>query len=100
MLAVFEHVTPERLVSLVSDIRRVLTPGGLYVLTTPAKWTDALLRHMARAGLVSSEEIDDHKAQYTHPEIAAVLTAAGFAANHQRFGYFQGYLNLWATARK
>jgi len=36
MLAVFEHIEPERLVKLVADIRRVLRPGGMYILTTPA----------------------------------------------------------------
>src|SRR5690606_40303587 len=40
MLAVFEHVDPDRLLSLLVEIRRVLKPGGVYILTTPTPWAD------------------------------------------------------------
>src|SRR5207248_674913 len=43
MLAVFEHIEPRPLARLLAEVRRVLRPGGLYVMTTPAHWTGPLL---------------------------------------------------------
>src|ERR1700693_537150 len=54
MLAVFEHIAMDRLVLLLSEIRRVLKPGGLYIATTPAHWTGGLLKALATTHLVSS----------------------------------------------
>src|ERR1700674_1937809 len=46
MLAVFEHLETAALRRLLEEIHRVLRPGGLYVLTTPASWTEGLLKLM------------------------------------------------------
>jgi SAM-dependent methyltransferase len=100
MLAVFEHIEPERLVPLVADIRRVLRPGGRYILTTPAAWTDGLLRAMARLHLVSPMLVAEHKDAYTHAKIARILQRGGFDAGELQFGYFELYMNIWATATK
>jgi SAM-dependent methyltransferase len=100
MLAVFEHITPERLVPLVAEIRRILKPGGLYVLTTPAVWTDAVLRALARLRLVDPVMIDEHKDAYSHATISAILQRGGFTRDQIRFGYFELFMNVWATARK
>lgn len=53
MLAVFEHIESKRLVELLGEIYRILKPGGMYIMTTPAFWTDSLLRFMAKLRLVS-----------------------------------------------
>lgn len=100
MLAVFEHIDHGPLVNLLREIRRVLKPGGCYIATTPAAWSDGILRVMARTGLVSSEEIDEHKDAYTHAKIAAILQEAGFAPGECEAGYFECFLNLWVRARK
>lgn len=100
MLAVFEHIEPPILRQTLREIRRVLRPGGLYVLTTPAGWADGILRTMARIGLVSSEEIDEHQDRYDHRKIAALLADGGFDREAMRFGSFELGMNLWATARK
>lgn len=100
MLAVFEHVEPQALSRLVAEIRRVLKPGGLYVLTTPAHWTDWLLKLLGRLRLVSHEEIDEHKGSYRHSAIRSYLEGAGFAADRIRTGYFEAGMNTWATAAK
>lgn len=65
MLAVIEHIEPERLDGIIGEVRRILKSGGLLIITTPASWTDGLLRFMARLHLVSRTEIDEHKAAYT-----------------------------------
>ena len=100
MLAVFEHIAPQRLAPLTRDVFRVLKPGGMLILTTPAHWTAGLLRLLARLRLVSHEEIDEHKDAYSHGEIVPVLTAAGFDESEIQYGSFELGLNLWVTARK
>lgn len=98
MLAVFEHIDPEFLTPLLKEIRRVLRPGGRLVLTTPAGWTDRILRGLARVGLVSAEEIEEHKGAYDHAAIATHLERAGFDREGLSFGTFEFRMNLWATA--
>lgn len=100
MLAVFEHIEPELLPELLSEIHRVLKPGGMYLLTTPAVWTDGLLRVLAKLRLVSPVEIEEHKDAYTHPRIGDLLVRGGFDRAGMKFGYFEVFLNLWATATK
>lgn len=98
MLAVVEHLDPASLEVLLADVRRVLRPGGRLVVTTPASWSDGLLRLMARLSLVSAEEIDEHVFAYTQPLLGWYFGRAGFARDRVRFGYFEAWLNLWATA--
>jgi SAM-dependent methyltransferase len=99
MLAVFEHIAPHRLVELLTEVRRVLQPGGVYVMTTPAAWTGWLLALMARLRLVSHDEIDEHKGSYSQREIRATMEAAGFQSGRIRTGYFEVFANNWAAAR-
>ncbi len=56
MLAVIEHIEPNRMAKLLKEIYRILIPGGMYILTTPAAWTDNLLRLMAKLRIVSSNQ--------------------------------------------
>jgi ubiquinone/menaquinone biosynthesis C-methylase UbiE len=100
MLAVFEHIEPERLVTILQDVYRVLKPNGTYILTTPSKWADGLLRCMAKLKLVSSVEIEEHKDLYTPAKIRSILGQANFSEAKLRFGYFEIFLNIWATATK
>jgi SAM-dependent methyltransferase len=100
MLAVIEHIEPHRLKPLFAEVYRILKPGGVYILTTPAPWTDGLLRIMARLKLVSSMEIDEHKDAYDRSSILAMLAVGGFREENLRGGYFELGLNVWAAATK
>jgi SAM-dependent methyltransferase len=100
LLAVIEHLSPNSLVELFRECHRVLAPDGLVVLTTPASWSDGLLRLLARIAFVSKEEIDEHVYAYTLPLIGWYFGAAGFAMQKVCFGYFEFGLNLWATAQR
>lgn len=100
MLAVFEHIEPGRLAGVLREIKRVLKPGGRFIMTTPCPWTDRLLRLMARLGLVSSREMEEHKGAYNRASIARYLGRAGFAQGRMGFGYFELFLNNWAYADK
>jgi SAM-dependent methyltransferase len=98
MLAVVEHLDPDILTDLLRESYRVLEPDGRLILTTPAAWSDGLLRLMARLNLVSAEEIDEHKFSYTLPLLGWCFGKAGFPMQNVKFGYFELFLNLWAVA--
>lgn len=100
MLAVFEHVNPECLPGILNEIYRILKPGGMYLMTTPASWADRLLRIMARLGLVSPVEYEEHKAVYTHPKIASIVNQTKFSREELQLGYFELFMNIWVTAVK
>ena len=100
LLAVLEHLYPEKVVAVLKEVQRILKPGGMLIVTTPAAWTDNLLKLLAKLRLVSSVEIEEHKETYSHSRIAARLKMAGFLEAQMKFGYFELGLNIWATARK
>jgi SAM-dependent methyltransferase len=100
LLAVVEHFDPASMAILFTDIFRILKPGGMVILTTPAAWSDKLLHGMARVNLVSMEEIKEHAYAYTLPLLGWYFGQAGFAMDKIRFGYFEFGLNMWAVAEK
>jgi SAM-dependent methyltransferase len=100
MLAVAEHLEPTSLSRLLAEVHRTLKPGGRVIITTPAARADRLLRWMARLGLVSAEEINEHAFAYTLPLLGWHFGRAGFALERVHFGYFESGLNMWATAAR
>jgi 2-polyprenyl-3-methyl-5-hydroxy-6-metoxy-1,4-benzoquinol methylase len=100
MLAVIEHFEPKRFLKMIREIYRVLKPGGMYILTTPAFWTDGLLWFMAKLRLLSPLEIEEHKAVYSHSKIFSMLREGNFSKEKIRLGYFEMFMNIWATATK
>ncbi len=100
LLAVVEHLNPTSMALLFQESHRVLKPGGSVILTTPAAWSDGLLKFMADINLVSAEEIHEHAFAYTLPLIGWHFGQAGFEMTKVKFGYFEFMLNMWATAQK
>ena len=100
LLAVVEHLDPDSMAILFREIFQVLRPGGKVIMTTPAAWSDGLLHLMARLGLVSAEEIEEHAYAYTLPLIGWYFGQAGFKMNNVKFGYFELMFNMWAVAEK
>lgn len=98
MLAVIEHFEPSKVPLILRKIHRILKPGGVFMVTTPAAWTDRLLRTLAYLRLVSREEIADHKDVFTQNKLHSRLSDAGFTGIQT--GTFECSMNLWATARK
>lgn len=100
LLAVVEHLNPASMALLFQESHRVLKPGGAVILTTPAAWSDGLLKFMANINLVSAEEIHEHAYAYTLPLLGWHFGQSGFEMNKLKFGYFEFMLNMWATAQK
>ena len=100
LLAVVEHLNPNSMAELFKETYRVLQPGGIVIMTTPAAWSDGLLKLMARMSLVSKEEIHEHVFAYTLPLIGWYFGRGGFEMTKVNFGYFEFMLNLWGVAKK
>lgn len=98
MLAVFEHLDYKKLNFVLKEIRRVLKREGILVMTTPAPWSDIILKNMARLSLVSKEELHEHKHNLNSFIIREYLAQAGFKKIDS--GYFELGLNMWFSAKK
>lgn len=100
MLAVLEHIEPEFVPPMLSQVHAALRKGGGVVLTTPAFWTQPILNILSAMGLVSKEEIAEHKKAYRLSDIFKILQSAGFEQNNINGGYFELGMNLWVRAIK
>ena len=100
LLAVIEHIDPKRVLNILRQIKRILKNDGLLIITTPAAWTDSLLRLLANLNIVSKEEINEHKDVYTHNKIETLLLQAEFEKDNMCCGYFELFMNIWVTVKK
>jgi ubiquinone/menaquinone biosynthesis C-methylase UbiE len=100
MLAVFEHIEHDELQFVLKEVYRVLRKNGIFIITTPAPWSDKLLHFMAKFGLISAEEIHEHKHNHPKSKIENILSQAGFAKNKIKNGFFELHMNMWFTVRK
>jgi SAM-dependent methyltransferase len=98
ILAVVEHIKPLRLARVFKEIYRILKPGGMLLLTTPAVCASPILKCMARLGLLSLIEISEHKYLYSTTKIRYLLQQVGFKKEDLCSGYY--FLNTWTTAIK
>jgi ubiquinone/menaquinone biosynthesis C-methylase UbiE len=97
MLAVLEHLEhPE---ALLREILRVLTPKGQLLLTVPSKASKPVLEFLSfRLGLVSRDEIEDHKAYYNKDSLKRIFELTGFKLKIHR--YFQAGMNNFCVAER
>ena len=100
MLAVIEHIKAERVIRIVEECYRILKDKGLLIITTPAFWTERLLKTMAIIGLVSIEEIAEHKDVYNHSKLRLILHSGWFSKEKVTLGYFELHMNIWVVAVK
>lgn len=100
VLAVVEHLPPDRVLGLLKDIHRVLCPGGRVIITTPAPHARLILTMLSALHMVSKQEIADHRQLYSTRELHTLLSAGGFSDTSVRSGTFELGLNIWCMARK
>lgn len=100
MLAVFEHIEPPLLPAMINEIYRILKPGGIFALTTPAGWTDGILRLMARFGLINAALFEEHKDVYTIKKIDEIFSKTLFGGKGHSSGTFEWFMNLRYMAEK
>jgi 2-polyprenyl-3-methyl-5-hydroxy-6-metoxy-1,4-benzoquinol methylase len=94
---VIEHV--ERPDVLAAEAHRVLKPGGVLVVTTPAAQAKPILELISkRLRLIDPAEILDHKRYYRPATLRSELAAAGF--EEVDVTRFELGLNLAAVARR
>jgi 2-polyprenyl-3-methyl-5-hydroxy-6-metoxy-1,4-benzoquinol methylase len=60
LLAVLEHVLPDRQAALAEACARNLRPGGLLVVTTPAPLVDRILDALAALRLIDGMSLEQH----------------------------------------
>lgn len=96
ILAVVEHIEPEKLVNVLRECNRTLKRGGRLIITTPVNLK--LLRLMSKFRLISPKEIEEHKVVYHPTELVQFLEQANF--KEVNFGYFEFCLNSWVYANK
>ena len=97
MHAVLEHlVEPERAVRYVYD---VLAPGGCFLFTVPSNAAKPVLEFLSfRLGLVSRQEIEDHKQYFNRDSCLALLKQPGAEFRRVSHKYFQFGLNNYVVA--
>jgi len=98
MLAVLEHIRSSKITGIISEIRRILTPGGICIITVPSTWTYYLLYPMAKIGLVRKAEVADHKSNLSSLELSDIIKKAGF--KEFKSGYFELFMNRFFVAKK
>jgi SAM-dependent methyltransferase len=77
MLAVLEHLSDPK--KVLFECYRILKPGGVLILTTPAPKSKPLLEFLSfRLRIVSPIEIADHKHYYSIGELLDLLIGTGF----------------------
>lgn len=100
MLAVFEHLDNAKLVKILKEIKEVLKLNGVFIITTPSPWSDKLLHRMATVGLISSEEIHEHKTHHSKKTIEDLIVSSGFKKNKLTSGYFELGFNMFFVVKK
>jgi SAM-dependent methyltransferase len=96
-LAVIEHVNDPR--KFLAQAFRVLRPGGILLMTNPTPRAKPVLEFLSfRLGIVSKDQIIDHKQYIGRREMEALLEKAGF--REIRCRTFQLGMNLFSRAKK
>jgi SAM-dependent methyltransferase len=98
LISVLEHLWEPH--DVLSQLRRVLRPGGTLLVNVPTwrgKW---FLEFSAfRLGTSAPFEMDDHKTYYDKRDLWPLLVRAGFRPRDIRLSYHKFGLNLFATVR-
>jgi len=97
MLAVLEHLSHPR--AVITEVFRILKPGGRLVLTVPSNAAKPVLEFLAfRLGIVNAAEIRDHKCYYNKGLLHHLLANTGLMMEIHH--YFQLGMNNFVVCAK
>lgn len=95
-LANLEHLEDPR--GMIQEIYRSLKPGGFLLLTTPSIYGKPVLELLAFLGLISKQEIRDHKNYFNKKILKDYCENIGFSSCKHK--YFQAGMNNFLIAIK
>lgn len=99
MLAILEHLTYPQ--AILRECFRILKPGSILILTTPSPSSKPLLEFLAfKMGLISKEEIADHRNYFSKEGLFNMLIDSGFRMEDITIKSFQLGFNIFALAKK
>lgn len=97
MLAVIEHLYDPKIA--LAEAYRVLSPGGLFMATTPSVWAKPVLEFLAFwLHLIDEDEIRDHKQYFTPKTLESLVSSQGFPVRSSK--YFEFGFNVFTAAVK
>lgn len=100
MLAVLEHIELSKVNVLFREINRVLKPDGILILTTPTQNSKVLLEFLAfNAGIISKDEVGDHKKYYQSRDIEIICETTGFRIVHYE-NFMLGMNSLYVLKKR
>ncbi len=88
MLAVLEHIDPNKVDLLFKEFSRVLKTKGKIVMTTPTQLSKPLLELLASLNIINKDEIKDHKKYYSESDVLLLGKNNGFSvSNYELFQF-------------
>lgn len=98
-LAVVEHL--EKPIVLLKIAYKSLKKNGKLIITTPSPIAKPILEFLAfRLGVVSKQEIKDHKKYYSKDELVSLLVSCGFKQKNIEVKSFSFGMNTFAIVKK
>lgn len=94
-LAVIEHLDNPS--NYLSEIKRILKPGWVLIMTTPSTYWKPVLEFLAHTWIWTKEEILDHKIYYNKHTLKNLLSNYFHDLSIE---YFQIWLNIILIAKK
>ena len=99
MLAVLEHIDPDQVPVVLTNIHRHLKSDGRLILTVPTPASQPLLEFLAyKLKIINEDEIRDHKVYYDNELLEKVLSENGFKII--KYKRFQLGMNSFCVAEK
>lgn len=98
-LAVVEHLENPKF--LLTTAYKSLKKNGRLLITTPSQIAKPILEFLAfKLGIVSKQEIIDHKKYYSKEELENLLASCGFRRKNIQIKYFSFGVNTFAITKK
>jgi SAM-dependent methyltransferase len=90
-LAVIEHIDISKVPKLFREFNRILRPEGRVILTTPTLIGKVILEFLAfRLGIISREEVGDHKKYYQKKDLEVLAINYGLTVEKYRTFQLRG----------